>query len=43
MLGFTVRTVHPHHWNSMALAEPTDKLRFLKALIDGRNLLDERA
>ncbi|XP_043193925.1 uncharacterized protein LOC122366132 isoform X2 [Amphibalanus amphitrite] len=43
MLGYTVRTVHPHHWNSMALAETADKLAFLGALIDGRNLLEERA
>ena len=43
MLGYTVRTVHPHHWNSMALAEPADRLAFLAALVDGRNLLEERA
>ena len=43
MLGFAVRTVHPHHWNSMALADAADKLAFLAALIAGRNLLEERA
>ena len=39
--GLDLSGCAPYHWNSVALAEPVDKLSFLVALLDGKSLSED--